>query len=94
MPTHCKETLLRVDFFYEAKEKGIIRILLKSLADDTVYIRVKDDGIGIPDEIDFEKTNTLGLKLTRTIVRDQLMGTIKVYRDKGTETVIEFKLRT
>ena len=73
-------------------EKGTIRILLKRLPDDTVHIRVKDDGKGLPDEIDFERTTTLGLKLARTIVRDQLMGEIRVNRDQGTEIVIEFKL--
>ena len=42
--------------------------------------------------IDFEETTALGLKLVRSIVRDQLLGTIRVTRDQGTEIVIEFKL--
>ena len=76
------------------REEGTVRISLKNLPDGMIHVRVKDDGIGIPDQIDFEKTNTLGLKLTRNIVRDQLMGTIRINRDQGTEVVIEFKLTT
>ena len=75
-------------------EEGTVRISLEKLSGDMIYIRVKDDGVGMPDEIDFGKTNTLGLKLVRTIVRDQLMGTIRINRDQGTEIVIEFKHTT
>ena len=76
------------------REEGTVRISLKNLPDGMIHVRVKDDGVGMPDKIDFEKTNTLGLKLTRNIVRDQLMGTIRINRDQGTEVVIEFKLTT
>ena len=74
------------------RDKGTIRISLENRPDDMIHIRVKDDGVGLQDEIDFEETTTLGLKLVRCIVRDQLMGTIRVHRDQGTEIVIEFKL--
>ena len=67
------------------REQGTVWISMKNLPHDMINIRVKDDGIGMPDGIDFEKTNTLGLKLARAIVRDQLMGTIRINRDQGTE---------
>jgi two-component sensor histidine kinase len=50
---------------------------------------VSDDGVGIPEEIDFESSDTLGLQLVN-ILADQLDGTIKLKRDKGTEFIIKF----
>ena len=71
-------------------KKGTIWISLKILPDDRILIRVKDDGMGMSEEIDFEKTDSLGLKLIRGIVRDQLMGEIRINRDQGTDILIEF----
>jgi two-component sensor histidine kinase len=72
-------------------QKGTIEISVKSPAQDTISIRVKDDGIGIPQEVDIYKTDSLGLKLLRNLVQSQLKGKIDVKRDKGTEFIIEFK---
>ncbi|WP_292372774.1 ATP-binding protein [Methanosarcina sp. UBA411] len=44
---------------------------------------VSDDGIGMPENIDFENPETLGLQLVNILV-DQLNGEIKLKRDKGT----------
>ena len=60
---------------------------------DRIAIRVKDDGIGMPEEIDLDKVSSLGLRLIRTIVREQLLGGIRLKRDQGTEILIQFKLR-
>jgi len=59
---------------------------------DTIILRLKDDGIGIPDDVDIYKTDSLGLKLVRNLVQQQLKGDIQVKRDKGTEFIIEFKI--
>ena len=53
-------------------------------------MRVKDDGIGLPEEIDIDKADTLGLKLVRNLAQEQLKGIIQVKRDGGTEFIIEF----
>ncbi|WP_048162357.1 PAS domain S-box protein [Methanosarcina sp. 1.H.A.2.2] len=45
---------------------------------------VSDDGVGIPDKIDLENSDTLGLQLVNILV-DQLYGEIKLKRDIGTE---------
>gem|GEM_PF-4387323 len=55
---------------------------------DTRYtLIVSDNGIGIPENIDFENPETLGLHLVNILV-EQLNGEIKLKRDKGTEFVI------
>jgi two-component sensor histidine kinase len=55
-------------------------------------MRVKDDGIGMPEDFDIDKTSTLGLKLTRNLVQEQLKGSIQFKRANGTEVIIEFKV--
>jgi len=76
---------------FKQGQKGIIEISIKRSDSDTIFIRVKDDGIGIPEEVDIYKTDSLGLKLLRNLVHNQLKGKIDLKRDKGTEFIIEFK---
>ncbi|MFA4861566.1 PAS domain S-box protein [Methanoregula sp.] len=44
----------------------------------------RDDGIGIPQELDWRNTLSLGLRLVNTLV-DQLNGTIELDRTSGTQ---------
>jgi two-component sensor histidine kinase/DNA-binding NarL/FixJ family response regulator len=50
---------------------------------------VRDTGIGFPRDVDFRKTDTLGMKLVSDLVK-QLKGTIELIRIKGTEFKIVF----
>ncbi len=52
---------------------------------------VSDNGVGIPENINFENTETLGLQLVNILV-DQLDGEIELKRDKGTEFIIRFSV--
>jgi len=52
---------------------------------------VSDNGVGIPEKIDFENSDTLGLQLVNLLV-DQLDGTLELKRDKGTEFVMKFSV--
>jgi len=72
--------------------KGIIEISMQKSDQDTIYIRIRDNGNSVSEEIDIYKTDTLGLKLVRNIVQKQLHGKIQLKRNKGTEFIIEFKL--
>jgi PAS domain S-box-containing protein len=51
---------------------------------------VSDNGVGFPENIDFRKTDSLGLQLVNTLV-EQLEGTIKMEKNKGTIFRISFK---
>jgi len=75
---------------FKEGEKGTIEASIQRTTDDTIVIRIKDDGKGIPEEIDIDKTNGLGFKLARNLVRSQLGGKIRVEGNGGTEIVIEF----
>jgi len=52
---------------------------------------VGDNGVGIPDDIDFRKTKSLGLQLVTLLAENQLHGEINLDRSKGTEFKIKFK---
>ncbi|HUK37800.1 MAG TPA: PAS domain S-box protein [Methanomicrobiales archaeon] len=50
-------------------------------------IRIGDDGVGIPAGFDWQKSNTLGMRLIHGLV-SQVDGTIALERDGGTRYVI------
>ncbi len=75
---------------FKGMAKGIVEISMHELADDRIKLTVKDKGVGLPEELDIYKTDTLGLKIVRTLAEDQLKGIMGLIRDKGTEFYIEF----
>ena len=68
--------------------KGIVKIELKRIRDKLELI-ISDNGSGLPDDLDIEATETLGLKMV-TILVSQLKGTLKLDRTNGTEFRIIF----
>ncbi len=68
--------------------KGTIIIQFKG--QDELQLIIKDDGIGLPREIDLEHTETLGLQLVLNLVK-QLNGELTINRSQGTEYIIKFK---
>jgi PAS domain S-box-containing protein len=55
-----------------------------------IHISIRDDGTGIPDTFDISRSNSLGLKLIRTLVQHQLRGSIMIKSQNGTEISMEF----
>ncbi len=53
------------------------------------FISVKDNGVGLPSNINVEQTETLGLQLVSTLAR-QLRAEIDVVREGGTEFRLHF----
>ena len=50
---------------------------------------VSDNGVGIPEDLDLENPETLGMQLVTTLV-DQLDGKFELKKDAGTEFIIKF----
>jgi len=50
---------------------------------------VRDTGVGFPKNLDFRKTQTLGMQIVTMLV-DQIGGSISMERDGGTEFRIVF----
>ena len=71
-------------------KKGEIRVDLHE-NNGVITLVIADNGIGIPDTIDFKNTETLGLRLVTILTEDQLEGEINLIRGKGTEFCITFR---
>lgn len=67
---------------------GQIKISMSKNGNNNL-LRVYDNGIGIPPEVDIGKTDTLGLQLVQMFT-EQIRGTIELKRGKGTEYLIGF----
>ena len=52
-------------------------------------LKVADDGIGIPESIDLENLNSLGIQLVTTLI-DQLDGELELKMNQGLEFTIKF----
>lgn len=66
-----------------------ILIKLKKLKNGQCNLQVHDNGIGIPEHIDFENTQTLGLQLINAL-SNQLGAAIKLTNKNGTKYNITF----
>ncbi|MCP4110183.1 MAG: response regulator [Desulfobacteraceae bacterium] len=73
---------------------GKIEITAESDSDDSVKLVISDDGIGLPDNIDFQNAETMGLSVVASLVQRQLNGTVDIIRDKGTQFFINFRRKT
>lgn len=72
--------------------KGQIQVTLKSLPNSQIQLTVWDNGMGLPENLDWEYTQSLGLSLVRDLAIAQLEGTFVVERDRGTLFSITFPL--
>ncbi len=73
-------------------QKGAIKVKGELFSDETVLFGVKDDGVGIPEHIDIHEIDSLGLKLVRNLVLEQLNGNLDIQRSFGNEVIIRFKI--
>jgi len=62
--------------------------------DGRIRITVQDDGVGMPEGFDINKASSLGLKLVRNLVQQQLKGTLEIKGDRGTEVIVELPIQT
>ena len=77
-----------IKYAFPSKQEGQITVGLEE-KDETIYLRIEDNGIGLPKDFDMMKTDTLGLQLVSTLV-EQLDGEITVRNHQGTKYLITF----
>ncbi len=75
---------------FPGKNKGEISVKLHSTGNKGYSLKVSDNGTGFPKGVNFRQTKSLGLQLV-TVLVDQLGGTIKMVKRKGTTFYITFK---
>ncbi len=69
-------------YAFPDERKGEIIVSMKK-QDKELELILKDDGAGILDGFDWKNSNTLGLKLVRTLVENQLDGSIDKYKRRN-----------
>ncbi len=69
---------------------GVLRIALKRGTAGLIEIRVADDGVGFPEDLDFAKAESFGLQIVNLLVR-QLDATIELDRTNGTAFTVTFR---
>ena len=69
---------------------GEILIQLNQTDTDDLNLCISDNGIGFPQGISWEKTDSLGLQLVRSLT-DQLNGSIQCQLDRGAKFDIRFR---
>jgi PAS domain S-box-containing protein len=74
---------------FPAGRAGKLNIFMKQDGESTVTLRVEDDGVGIPQELDFETASTLGLQLVQ-LLTNQLKGALDISRVNPTRFTITF----
>jgi two-component sensor histidine kinase len=76
---------------YAFPDEGTGRVEIVSWVDDTdVTVEVRDNGIGLPDDFDPERSGSLGMRIIRNLVRTDLKGRIELRSDGGTLARIVF----
>ena len=60
------------------------------LEGNTAKLVLSDTGVGIPQDLNWRNTESLGLQIVRSLVEDQLQGTIDLDRTQGTKWTITF----
>jgi len=74
---------------FKGRKKGLIEISAFQ-EDEQIHITFRDNGTGMPDSVDIYRSNSLGLKLIRTLVQHQLKGFLTINSQGGTEIMVVF----
>ncbi len=73
------------------RKKGTVTVSLHIIEQEKVVLTVKDDGIGLPPEMDIKKAHSLGLRLVQMLAR-QVQASVETIIDNGTTFTIMFKM--
>ncbi|MHB8100784.1 MAG: histidine kinase dimerization/phosphoacceptor domain -containing protein [Methanosarcina sp.] len=83
---------IRIKFYREKTRdciNGIEESTNEDFRSDSFTLTVSDDGIGIPESLDWENLDSLGIQLVASLI-DQLDGKLELKRNNGTEFTIRF----
>lgn len=73
---------------YQDDEEGVINVEMSKM-EETIALRIADQGVGLPENAGPTKSKTLGFTLVKQLC-NQLNADLKVNRGQGTEYLIEF----
>jgi PAS domain S-box-containing protein len=71
---------------------GTISIEFQNIGDGGIVLQVSDDGVGLPEGLDIQRTNTMGLGMVKALT-EQLEGTFEMVVHNGTAIRVCFSNR-
>jgi two-component sensor histidine kinase/ABC-type amino acid transport substrate-binding protein len=80
-----------IKYAFPEEREGEVSVALRSTDGDELELIVADNGVGLPEDIDIGKTETLGLYLVKMLTERQLDGRMDLNCDNGTEYRIRLK---
>ena len=82
--------IMKYAFLGKENQVNLIEVSV-ILKNNKASIVIKDNGVGIPENIDFENSTGFGLTLVR-LLTEQIGGTIGIERKNGTSVILEFEI--
>ena len=76
-------------YAFQDTQEGKLSISVESLGDGKYQLTVTDSGAGLPEDFDFKKAKSLGLRLVRRLAK-QLYGEVNYQWDNGSQFTIQF----
>ena len=76
--------------FKNGKE-GELSVSLREIDQEQLELKVCDNGIGLPENIDWKHPENLGLQIVAMLAENQLKGKISLEKSNGTEFYISLK---
>jgi two-component sensor histidine kinase len=76
-------------YAFTSEQEGQVRIELHKTDDGMACLVVADNGVGLPDGFDWNTSQSLGLRLVRTLAR-QLEAAVELTASEGTLFTITF----
>ena len=77
---------------FPGDRKGKLQIIISETKNAEIDIVVRDNGVGLPDNVDIHQPQTLGLELVNGLVKNQLDGQIEVRRDSWNRITVQISL--
>ncbi len=79
-------------YAFPENKKGEFSVHLNQVDDNRLVLIAADGGRGFPEGFNWRDSDSLGMKLVKLIVENQLGGTISIEGDKGTKFNIKFSI--
>lgn len=77
-------------YAFDGRSEGVIEVSMKKIGPNLFALEVGDNGSGLPKDIDFSKTDSLGMTLIR-MLSEQINGEITIRNQLGTKYRIVFR---
>jgi two-component system, sensor histidine kinase PdtaS len=77
-----------VEHGYEGRDEGKIVVRLLQ-TEDSMAVEIEDDGVGLPTNFDLQRGG-LGLRIVRTLVKEDLKGQLQLEDGAGVRVVVSF----